>query len=329
MKVGYLVLFVVAMVQPSVYGADPCTPATHEQFQAVDEDGIGTYSAPGKVIIEGIVLNKPGDMTDPTPDYQSEPVDLGGQWQVFIQGEGDDHAGTAVYMGQNYELLPWIDPGGSYDDANWISEMQRVNAAQFGPGDRVRVTGYYLFYKGKTNVNERHKNDDANDFTIELLERGVGLPRPEVVALDDVKDGNDDFIFDPDREFGCEYYQGRLVRINDVNFVNANSWAPDAELLITDGAKTFPVKLGLGSGIYAGSNNLSEPFDVIGIFDQEAPGWPPDCKVGYRIWVMDYDGNGSVLASREHRRAARPGDVQPDGRVDFYDFAEMADDWLE
>jgi len=318
------------MCVSAAFAADPCTPATHEQFQAVDQDGVGTYNTAGKVVLEGIVLNKPGNMLDPTPNYQPEPVDMGGQWQMFIEGEGDDHAGTALWMGQNYELLAWIDPGGSYDDANWISEMSRLNSAQFGPGDRVRVTGYYLFYKGKTNVNERHSNNDANDFTIELLERGAGLPRPEVVTLDELKDVNDDFIFDPAREYGCEYYQGRLVRVNGVSFYgNVNNWGPDADMTITDGVKTFPLKLGLGRGIYPGSNNLNDTFDVIGIFDQEGPGWPPDCKAGYRIWVMDYDGNGSVLASREHRRASRPGDTNLDGKVDLYDFARLAQDWMK
>ena len=313
----------------ALFAADPCTPATHEQFQAVDEDGIGTYNVAGKVIIEGIVLNKPGNMVDPTADYQSEPVDLGGQWQIFVQGEDDDHAGTAVYIGQNYELLPWINPPGSYEDADWISEMERLNAVQFGPGDRVRVTGYYLFYKGKTNVNEQHHFQPEYDFTVELLERGVGLPRPEVVTLDELKDESDEFVFDPNREYGCEFYQGRLVQLNDVNFSDANGWEPNGEVTVTDGVKTFPVKLGFGTGIYAGSNNLSEPFDVIGIMDQEPEGYPPDCTVGYRIWVMDYDGNGAVLASREHRRAGRPGDTNLDEKVDLYDFAELAQDWLK
>ncbi|MFA5239022.1 MAG: hypothetical protein WC476_04845 [Phycisphaerae bacterium] len=331
MKKIDVVLVVLLTISSIAFADDPCTPVTHQQLQAVDQDGVGTYNAEGKVIIEGIILNNPADMVDPTANYQAEPVDMGGQWQIFVQGRGDDHAGTAVYMGQNYELLPWIyPPDGSYTDPNWIKEMKRLNASQFGPGDKVRVTGYYMFYKGKTNINERHESSDANNFTIELLENGAGLPRPEVITLDDVKDVNDDFIFDPDRTIGCEYYQGRLVRINDVSFVgDANNWAPDAELQITDGAKTFTVKLGLGTGIYAGSNNLTAPFDVIGIFDQEAAGWPADCTTGYRIWVMDYDGNGSVLSGREHRRAAKPGDADLDGVVDFYDFAELAADWLD
>jgi len=112
--------------------------------------------------------------------------------------------------------------------------------------------------------------------------------------------------------------------IENIYFVDANNWSPEAELLISDGTRTFPVKLGRGSGIYAGSNNLIEPFDVIGIMDQEST----DLKRGYRIWVMDYDGNGSVLACREHRIADKPGDTNMDRAVDFVDLAKLAEDWL-
>jgi hypothetical protein len=324
-----IVLTVIMFCGATAQGADPCTAATHEEFQAVDAAGTGTYNVPGKVVLEGIVLNKPADMVDPTADYQEIPVDMGGEWQVFIQGEGEDHAGTALYMGQNYELLPWIDIGGSYDDEAWVSEMERLNSSQFSQGDRVRVTGYYLFYKGKTNVNERHSNVDSNDFTIEVLERGVGLPRPKVVSLDELKDVNDAFIFDVSRQSGCEHYQGLLIRVNGVSFVDANGWGPGAELTVTDGVRTFAVKLGRGSGFYGGSDNLSETFDVIGIMDQEPAGFVPDCTAGYRLWVMDYDGNGAILGSREHIRASMPGDVEPNGTVDFVDFTEMAADWLK
>ena len=320
-------MYVILLVIGSVALAD--TPATHRQFQAVDADGIGTYNVPDRVVLEGIVLNKPGDMLNPRPNYQEYPVDMGGQWQIFIQGEASDHSGTAIYLGQNYELLPWIGPGGSYNDADWINEMRRLNASKFGPGDRIRVTGYYLFYKGKTNINEQHHNESEYDFNIELLEKGVGLPRPEVVTLNDLKDSEDSFIFDVNRIQGCEYYQGRLIRINNIHFVgDINNWDQDAILTISDGTKTFPLKLGLVSGIYPGSNNLSNSFDIIGILDQDATGWPPDCKAGYQIWVMDYDGNGLVLASRDHRQASKPGDINLDGMVDFYDFAELASDWL-
>ncbi|MBA7659639.1 hypothetical protein ES703_67624 [subsurface metagenome] len=95
--------------------------------------------------------------------------------------------------------------------------------------------------------------------------------------------------------------------------------------MITDGIKTFGVKLGRGNGIYAGSNNLTEPFDIIGIMDQESP----ELTSGYRLYVMNYDGNGSVLAGREHRLADKPGDINLDGVVDVVDLVELVEDWLE
>jgi hypothetical protein len=289
-----LSLGVIAKAQPTV------AQVTHSQFQAVNDAGEQVYTATDKVILEGIVLHNPADLLDPTADDTiTELYNISGQWQIFFQGEGDDHAGTAVWMGQLYNNLPWIALDGGYTNEEFIAELSRINAAQFCPGDRIRVTGYYLSYKGKTNINEQHNKNPDHDFTIELLERGVGIPKPEVVTLDELKDDNDNFIFDSTRLTGCEYYQARLLKIEDVWFVDPNGWGPNATLTITDGVKTFPVKLGRGNGIYAGSYNLSEPFDIIAIMDQDSS----DLISGYRLWVTNYDGNGLVLASYEHRMA--------------------------
>ncbi|MHC4681155.1 MAG: hypothetical protein ACYTEK_20945 [Planctomycetota bacterium] len=299
---------------------------THSEFQAVDSAGEQTYNRTEKVILEGIVLHSPAEMLDPTPDETiTELFNISGQWQIFFQGQGDDHAGTAVWMGQLYSNLPWVAFDGGYTDAEFVSELNRLNTAQFSPGDRIRVTGYYLSYSGKLNVNEQHNKNPDHDFTIEVVERGAGMPRPEVVTLDDLKDSEDNFIFDSTRQAGCEHHQSRLIRIEDVYFTDAIGWGPNAELTITDGVKTFPVKLGRGSGIYAGSNNLAEPFDVIGIMDQQSA----DLTSGYRLYVMNYDGNGSVLAAREHRRADKPGDLNLDGIVDYDDIKELLEDWLK
>jgi len=317
---------ILALAVAVVARADPTVgQAAHSEFQAVDETGEHVYNATEKVILEGILLHNPADMLDPTPDDTiTETFNLGGAWQIFFQGEGDDHAGTTVWLGQLYNNLPWVSPDGGYSNEDFIAELNRLNAAQFSPGDRIRVTGYFLSYKGKLNINEQHNNSPDHDFTIELMQRGVGLPRPELVTLDQLKDVHDEFIFDPHREEGCEYYQATLIKVEDVYFVDAAGWGPDAEMLITDGAKTLPVKLGRGNGIYAGSNNLAEPFDIIGILDQESS----DLTAGYRLYVMNYDGNGSVLAAREHRMADRPGDTNLDGIVNFIDLARLAEDWL-
>lgn len=302
LMVGALVGLVLTgslWAQPSV------AEVTHTVFQAVNAAGESTYTATGKVTLEGIVLHNPADMLDPTPDDgMTQMYNMAGQWQVFFQGEGDDHAGTAVWIGQMYSNLPWVAPDGGYSNEEWIAELTRLNAAQFSPGDRIRVTGYFLSYKGKTNINEQHSNDPQRDFTIELVAKGVGLPKPEVVTLDDLKDDQDRFIFDPARRVGGERYQSRLIKIEAVSIVDPNGWGPYGELTITDGVKTLPVWLGRGNGIYAGSYNLNKVIDVIGILDQESAALVD----GYCLLVLNYDGNGEVLAAPEHRRADEVAD---------------------
>ncbi len=295
-----LSMFVGLMASGLSWGEESAPVVSHREFQAVDATGESTYTASAKVTLEGIVLNNPADMLDPTPDDSIAAMfDMAGQWQIFFQGEGDDYAGTAVWFGQLYNNLPWVVPDGGYSDEQWIAELTRINASRFTVGDRIRVTGYFLSYNGKVNINEQHSNDPDHDFAIELIEPDVGLPRPELITLDDLKDDQDRFMFDPVRLVGGERYQGRLVKIEDVNVADANAWAPQGQLTITDGVKTLPVKLGRGNGIYSGSFNLTEPFDVIGILDQESS----NLTSGYRLWVVNYDGNGHVLAAREHRLA--------------------------
>jgi hypothetical protein len=295
-----LIMSIITVPAMLAQAAPSVAQITHTELQAVTASGEQSYNATEKVILEGILLHNPADMLDPTPDETiTTPFEMGGQWQIFFQGEGDDHSGTAVWMGQLYNNMPWIASDGGYTNEQFIDELSRLNTAQFSPGDRIRVTGYYLSYNGKMNINEQHNNNPDHDFTIELVERGTGLPVPEVVTLDGLKDQNDDFIFDSTRLSGCEYYQARLIKIEGLYFADANDWGLYGELTITDGVKTFPVKLGRGNGFYAGSNNLVESFDVIGILNQESP----DLTGGYMLHILNYDGNGHVLASYEHRMA--------------------------
>lgn len=205
-------MLVIAIIVGSTAFADGPTVAevTHWQLQVVDEDGVGTYDATEKVIITGIVLNNPEEILNPTPGTGY----MGGQWQIYIQGEGNDHAGTSVYLGQYYAKVG--GQSGSYTDEQLLAELCRVNhdldtGCTFTAGDRVRVTGWYKFYKGKTNVNVLHEADPMFDFDIKLIEPAAGLPQPELITLDMIKNGSDHYIFDQTRLTGCEYYQGRLV----------------------------------------------------------------------------------------------------------------------
>lgn len=299
---------------------------THWQLQAVDEYGVGTYDATDKVIITGIILNNPEEMLNPTPGTG----DMGGQWQIYIQGEGDDHAGTAVWYGQYYAK---VGGSGNYTDEELLDEMCRINRDPntgyiFAAGDRVKITGWYKFYKGKINVNEKHQVEPMFDFEVDLIEPAAGLPQPELIALDMVKDVSDQYIFDQTRLTGCEYYQARLVRVNDVNIIDPENWEPDGTVTITDAnGLTFPVKLGIGDGFTRYDCPIGQ-IDVIAILDQESSGYM-DCRDGYRLWVTDYDGNGLVLTDRGHERGNLPGDINTDYQVDFYDLAELAGNWLQ
>jgi hypothetical protein len=324
--VAAMLLFFTAAVR-----GDTVAEVTHWQLQAVNADGVGTYNPydnTDKVIITGIVLNNPEEMLDPTPST----VGIGGQWQIYIQGEGDDHAGTAVFLAQNYSVA---GGSGNYTDEQLLFELCLVNhdpntGYTFAAGDRVKVTGWYKFYKGKLNVNEKHQTDPFYDLDIELVTPAVGLPQPELITLDMVKDVSDQYIFDQTRLTGCEYYQARLVRINDVNIINPENWGPDNTVTITDAnGLTFPVKLGIGDGIARYACPTGQ-IDVIAIFDQESStSGPTSNRDGYRLWVPNYDGNGLVLTDRGHKRGNLPGDINTDYKVDFIDFAELAENWLQ
>jgi len=327
MKKIKLMLAVLMVTGAAAFAYDIPTIAevTHSDFQAVNENGAGTYTATDKVIVTGIVLNTPEQTLDPTPGS----VEMGGEWQMYIQGEGSDHAGTAVWLGQNYSNVSSSD---DYTDQELVDEMYRINtdpntAYVFNIGDRVKVTGWYKFYKGKTNINEKHEKDSFFDFQIELIKPAVGLPQPEAITINQVKDRSNDFIFDPDRLTGCEYYQSRMVRIENVYVMDPNHWEPNGTVTISDDSGlTFPVLLGIGEG-FKRYDCPEGRIDVIGIMDQESSGYTV-CKDGYRLWVTNYDGNGLVLTDRGYKRGNLPGDINTDFIVDILDFAELAENWL-
>jgi hypothetical protein len=288
--------------------ADPTVaPVTHQELQAVSANGEGTYGATDKVVVTGVILNNPEDILDPTPGPNA-------QWQIYVQGESDDHAGTAVYMRQYGAPVG----GQNYSDEQWRAELYRVNhdpntAYVFSAGDRVRVTGWYKFYNGKVNINERHQVDPMFDFQIELVKPAAGWPQPEFITLDMVKDANDHFIFAPTRLTGCEHYQARLVRVDDVNVIDPDNWGPDGTITVMDNTgRTFPVKLGIGGGFTQYACPMGQ-IDVLAIFDQESSDW----RSGYRLWVPNYDGNGLVLTDRGYRKPGLPWDVDTESQVDI------------
>ncbi len=284
----------------------PSMPYTlHSNCQAVDGDGFGTFPVNSPIKMRGVLLNWGHSMLDPTP---GAPEFLGGLWQRYVQTvEPGDFGGTACWMGQYIGKIVGNHPAGSYTDQEWVAELDRLDydpatGHHFRPGDlvEVRARAPGLHFRGKTNINEQHANVPEADFDLVLLQADYGLPAAEVITLSEVKDAGDGFIFDQTRATGAEHYQGLLVQINNVSFVNPGDWGPNAGLTVQDGTgRTLPVLLGLGSG-FTLYDPPPAPFDIIGIFDQEDYNPDDGYKDGYRLWVMDYDGSQFVVDDTVH-----------------------------
>jgi len=314
----------IATGATAAHAADPdwmsLPYTTHAAFQAVDSSGAGTFPLDAPVRMWGTVLNRSEAMLDGTP---STPGFLGGQWQIYVQAtEPGDFGGTACYLGQLYGNFPFNPPEESYSDAEWLAEVDRVThdpdtLRLFQPGDAVEIRARApgLFFNGKTNINEQHLKDPAFDFDVVLLEADRGLPTPTPLTLADLKDANDDFIFDASRATGCEHYQASLVRINGVQ-LTTGTWSSNSTYAITDGVRTFPILLSRGAGF----DTYAPPagtFDVVAILDQEDG--VSGGVAGYRLWVTrDYDGNGWIVGGPS-------GDFDADGDVDGGDYAHFAD----
>ncbi|MFP4053853.1 MAG: PEP-CTERM sorting domain-containing protein [Phycisphaerae bacterium] len=280
-------------------------PVSHWDLQEVDAQGAPVHPLVGaapqtenRIVLEGVVLNNWEDMLDPTAAWSTVVGDMGGQWQIYVAGTGDDSGGTALWMGQNYGNRPWMrDPSLNYTDTEWQAELQRLGYTSAGRpirrGDAVRVNGYALEYGGKANINERHNTDEMMNFTVEWLGHpGVGVP--QVITMTDVMNPDDgdpataEDIFDPTRATGGERYQSRLVRIEDVRF------ADDSRQAVVADGRSLPIAWGRHPSL-ADLSALDETFDVVGIFDQEGSG--PQATDGYRLWVLGYDGSADTLGT--------------------------------
>lgn len=308
------------LVLTSVLGIASVVQAeTHWQVQAVDASGIATYSkvdatpnVSNQIILQGVVLNNPEDMLNAA---YNAPAWIGAQWQVYFQGLAGDHAGTALWVGQMYSRMGGVD----YTSQEWADELQGLNYTgthQLRQGDLVRVTGYGDFHNGKTNINERHSTSPIMKFTVEWLNSSPGMPSPEVITLSDVKDAANQDRFYQDRLAGGEYYQGRMVRINNVHFAGG-SWGSDQTMTLADDTgRSLPLLLGHNPA-FAQSCRLGTRFDVVGIFDQDYGN-----TTGYRVWVTGYDGSTNLLGILH-----KPGDIDNDNSVNLADLKLLVAAW--
>jgi hypothetical protein len=283
----------------------------HSAYQAVTSGGGSAYTGGFPIRLRGVILNNPEDWLDPTPNYNEQILNLGGEWEIFVQtADPNDFGGTACWMGQCYGNLPFIaDPEFNYSDAAWLAELDRLNYPD-GPGSapiragdliEVRARGG-LAFAGKMNVNEQHSLSPAKDFEIVRLQAGYGLPTPAVLTLDKLKTAADAHIFDPTRQTGGERYQAMRVTIVGVALVSGAGWGVETTLVLEDGSgRTFPIYLGRNPSFAAAAAPTGH-FSVTGFINQESFSG----QDGYELFVM-------------HAGDFTCGDINCDGIVDFFD----------
>jgi len=225
-------------------------------LQAVDATGNAIHPKVGasvesvnKVVIEGIALNSPDEILN---------TDM--MWQVYVQAEGPDWGGIAVFAAIFYDNSQW--PRYPMD---------------FQAGDRVRVEGYTEFHNGKTNLNERHSASPDLRFTVTRLATGVGLPAPRVIPS--IASCN---YFDPRGLGGGQRYQAQWTQLHNVHVVSG-TWAAGETVTISDDSGQSLDMLLSEKGDFDASSVPKGEFSVRGIFDQEDSSAP--CTGGYRIWV--------------------------------------------
>ena len=290
----------------SQVAADTYTYTKHSDYQAVNALGAGTWPGEGNelyyVALVGVVINNPEDMHDYT-DY-SVPTDV--WWQTFIQAQtlpesiyggytisSDDFGGTALYMRSTNPKSGAVLYELNGEEGGWIDELDGrdgdgmlTNAATLQYGDIVVVEAKApgMFYCGKYNINEKHDNDPAMDFTVTVV--GHTDPVAETITLAALKDEYDDFIFDSSRGTGCEHYQGSLVHLDNLLLLDADGWGLDGSVTVMQGNLTFELQLGIDTdllSIDAESLETTE-FSITAILDQETDRSGP-FDVGYRLWL--------------------------------------------
>lgn len=304
------------------------TVIAHSYYQSITSTGSSAYPSGGfPTRLIGVVLNDNEDWLDPTA---AAPVFMGGQAEIFVQavdltgtawqydGTATDFGGTAAWMGQYIGKMKNNHPDGSYTDAEWYAELDRLGYWRPGtPLDRNTpdANGQYLIragdlvelrargglnYKGKMNVNEQHYNAPDYDFEVVRLAKDYGLPAAAALSLAAFKNADDTYIFDTTRQTGGERYQSSLVKLQRVHLQSRAGWALGATLTLTDATeRTLPVRLGLDPAL----TTLGAPdgwFHLTGIVNQEQSGTygDPGFNAGYYLlglraeWFAPLEGDG-------------------------------------
>lgn len=274
----------------------PAAEVTHAALQAVGTNGASAWSGSHPFTIRGVIVNDPEEMLDPAYDpTATATTNVGGQYQIFIQGVNGDRGGTTLWMAQNYDAAaPW-KPGIKDYGPEWTNEMARVryepNGRKFRKGDLIEVTARVsLFYGGKRNINENHSTNSVNDFDVAMVKTNAGLPQAEAIALTDLVNADGTQIFDSARMLGGEHWQGMRVRLDGIRLATTNGWGrtnwADRICMATNDQLGRGLALRMPLADLGPVPATSTYFSAVGILNQES-GSSTSGTNGYELFVQE------------------------------------------
>lgn len=281
------------------------TPTLHSELQAVTSTGSTAWpsgTAPYPVQMIGVIINDAADMSNYATYspyvwwqtyIQAAPADVYGGYTVA----SGDYGGAALYM---RAALPWQGVTIYKTTEEWASEINRVtnnDTLQYGDVVLIEANAPGMFFNGKFNINEQHLADPAKDFNVTVI--GHVDPTAASIALDDLKNPDNSFIFDDTRATGCEHYQASLVSLKDVQLVSGD-WVADGTVTVQQlipviasipYTLTFDLKLGLDEDLFSSAVvdavEGGAMFNLTAILDQEDGDSNGYYDGGYRLWLTN------------------------------------------
>ncbi|VAX28764.1 hypothetical protein MNBD_IGNAVI01-3189, partial [hydrothermal vent metagenome] len=139
----------------------------------------------------------------------------------------------------------------------------------FSFGDSITVTGKVGFYNGLTQLKW---DDVASSVTVH---KNIPDPQPELMTIESVLNQSWD---------GLEIVEGKLVRINDVSFELAGSFAANTNYNISDGVNTLTTRIDNDVNLVNETIPIGK-VDLVGCISQFKTSIPYD--TGYLLYMRN------------------------------------------
>lgn len=137
--------------------------------------------------------------------------------------------------------------------------------SQLNKGDSVSITSKVAFFRGLTQLTF------VSGESLLTVHKNTKLPAPEIVTITEVLNQNWN---------GSELLEGKLLRIDNVTFVESGTFSGNVNYQITDGTNTLAVRIDVDTDI-AGNPIPTGEFSIVGCLSQFDPSEP--YSSGYQL----------------------------------------------